>query len=200
MRILLTEHDQHQSDTTAEALRRHGHTVLRCTCSPELGDATLTAAGCCPLEAVDLVVDVHGDPARPVSQRERGAVCALSSDVPLVVVGESLPAELLGAVACAPEQRVAEALTNVEDRPPLTLEEQVRQSAEAASAVTGGADVRVTEVRTDVRYVVHVDLECRSGANVAGPIIAATRAVLAGHSPADDVEVVVHENRKRAKA
>ena len=110
MRILLTEHDEHQADTTAAALEHKGHTVLRCTCSPELGEAPLTAAGCCPLEAVDVVIAVHGNPDRPVSQRERGAVCALSADVPLVVVGDALPEELLGAAACAPEDRVAQAL------------------------------------------------------------------------------------------
>ena len=199
MRILLTEHDEHQADATAAALEHKGHTILRCTCSPELGEATLTAAGCCPLEAVDVVVAVHGNPDRAVSQRERGAVCALSADVPLVVVGDALPEELLGAAACAPEDRVAQALAapDVDPTPP-TLEERVKHAAQDVADLVGAT---VTEVRCDVRYVLHVDIASRPDSMLTAAVIQAVRAVLAdGRSPADEIEVVVAESTPNLSA
>lgn len=196
MRILLTEHDEHQADATAAALVHQGHTVLRCTCSPELGEATLTAAGCCPLEAVDIVVAVHGDPDRAVSTRERGAVCALSADVPLVVVGDSLPEELLGAVACAPPDRIASALAapGVDPNPP-TIEERVKQAAEDAARAVGAVGATVTAVRSDIRYVMHVELSCHPDTIVTAAVMDAVREALSdGRSPADEIEVVVTES------
>lgn len=202
MRILLTEHHERQADATSAALVNQGHTVLRCTCSPELGDPTLTAAGCCPLEAVDVAVAVHGDPDQPVSPRERGAVCALSADVPLVVVGESLPEELLGAAACAPEGRVAHALTAPGVGPaPSTLEDRVKRAAEAAAHAVGATGATVTDVRTDVRYVMHVDLSCHPDTIVASAVVDAVRRALAdGRAPADDIEVVVTESAPETEA
>lgn len=202
MRILLTEHDEHQADATAAALVHQGHTVLRCTCSPELGEATLTAAGCCPLEAVDIVVAVHGDPEQPVSQRERGAICALSADVPLVVVGESLPEELLGTAACAPEGRVAHALAapGVDPSHP-TIEERVKRAAEAAAHAVGATGATVTAVRNEVRYVMHLDLSCHPDAIVTAAVVDAVREALSdGRSPADEIEIVVSESAPPASA
>ena len=104
MRILLTERLAGQADATGASLLLEGHEVLRCTCSPELDGPGATGNGC-PLDVADVVIAVHGDPDGPVTQREYGAICALSRDVPLVVVGEGLPAELGAAAArCDPNR------------------------------------------------------------------------------------------------
>lgn len=91
MKILVMESDPHAADDAVAALRRAGHAVATCF-EQGLGDGlcrAMLAGDRCPFDAggveVALVVREHAWPtSRP---RERGVVCALRADVPVVVAG-----------------------------------------------------------------------------------------------------------------
>ena len=91
LNVLVVESDPGAGANARDALRRAGHTVLRC--HPEGTHAfpcnALAEGERCPFDAqaVDVVVDVRRRPRAEPSPFEDGVRCGLQRHVPLVVAG-----------------------------------------------------------------------------------------------------------------
>lgn len=92
MRVLVTESSPQAADHVVGELTASGHEVLRCHAAGGPAFPCVGLAGePCPVEAgVDVAVTVRAHPQSTVAPTEDGAVCALRTHVPLVVLGQTL--------------------------------------------------------------------------------------------------------------
>ncbi len=92
MRVLVTESSPRAADRVAGELTASGHEVLRCHSAGGPSFPCVGLAGePCPVEiGVDVAVTVRGHPQSSPAPTEDGAICALRTHVPLVVLGQTL--------------------------------------------------------------------------------------------------------------
>src|SRR5689334_1884487 len=87
MRALLM-HDITPDSTVADALRRGGYDVVRCSEDGATPFPCSGAGGSCPLDgSVDVAVVVHDRPTTDLAVGEVGVVCAFRDGVPVVLAG-----------------------------------------------------------------------------------------------------------------
>ncbi len=185
MRVLVTESHSQAADRVVDELTASGHEVLRCHAGSGPAFPCVGLAGePCPVEVgVDVAVTVRAHPQSTPAPTEDGAVCALRTHVPLVVLGQTL-LHPFGAFDAVAAEGQADAVATVEAaatarRPEheAVAESVLRETLTRAEQSADSAQARVTRTRDglDVTLLVAPETSAAARARAAVRVVGALR-------------------------
>lgn len=185
MRVLVTESHSQAADRVVDELTASGHEVLRCHAGAGPAFPCVGLAGRpCPVETgVDVAVTVRAHPQSMPAPTEDGAVCALRTHVPLVVLGQTL-LHPFGAFDTVAADGQADVVATVEAaatarRPEheAVAESVLRETLTRAEESAEGAQAWVTRTRDglDVTLLVAPETAAAARARAAVRVVGALR-------------------------